>query len=45
MNMGHGLSANDPTITAAFRTALVHQFLAIVFLGSCDSSVGAVTCP
>ena len=34
MNMGHGLSANDPTITAAFRTALVHQFLAIVFLGA-----------
>ena len=32
MNMGHGLSANDPTITAAFRTALTHQFLAIVFL-------------
>ncbi|HEY4927707.1 MAG TPA: hypothetical protein VIH95_01045, partial [Acidimicrobiales bacterium] len=32
MNMGHGLSANDPTITAAFRTALMHQFLAIVFL-------------
>jgi len=34
MNMGHGLSANDPTITAAFRTALIHQFLAIVFLGA-----------
>jgi len=34
MNMGHGLSANDPTITAAFRSALVHQFLAIVFLAA-----------
>ncbi len=32
MNMGKGLSADDPTVTAAFRTALVHQFLVIVFL-------------
>jgi cytochrome oxidase Cu insertion factor (SCO1/SenC/PrrC family) len=32
MNMGHGLSTNAPTVTAAFRTSLVHQFLAIFFL-------------
>ena len=34
MNMGHGLSSNDPTVTAAFRTALVHQFLVILFLAA-----------
>ncbi len=33
MNMGHGLSTNDPTVTAAFRTSLIHQFIVIVFLG------------
>lgn len=32
MNMGHGLSNNDPTVTAAFHAALVHQFLIIVVL-------------
>ena len=32
MNMGHGLPTDDPTVTAAFRTALVHQFLVIVFV-------------
>jgi len=34
MNMGHGLSANDPTVTAAFRTALAHQFLIVVALAT-----------
>ena len=34
MNMGHGPSVNDPTITAAFRTALIHQFLVIVFIAT-----------
>jgi len=32
MNMGHGLSSNDPTVIAAFRTSLTHQLVAIVFL-------------
>lgn len=30
--MGHGLQTNDPTIGAAFRTALMHQFLVIALL-------------
>ncbi len=34
MNMGHGLSANDPTVTTAFRTALIHQFLLVVLLAT-----------
>jgi len=34
MNMGHGLSTNDPTVTAAFHTALVHQFLIILVLAT-----------
>ena len=32
MNMGHGLTSDDPTVTAAFRTALDHQFLVILIL-------------
>ena len=32
MNMGHGLSTNDPTVTAAFRSALAHQFLIVLAL-------------
>jgi len=32
MNMGHGLSSNDPTVTAAFRNALNHQFLVVLVL-------------
>jgi len=34
MNMGHGLPTDDPTVTAAFRTAVAHQFLLIVFLAA-----------
>jgi len=34
MNMGHGLPVGDPTIVASFRTALIHQFLLIVFLAT-----------
>src|SRR5664280_2153510 len=30
--MGHGLQADNPTIAAAFRAALLHQFLLIVLL-------------
>jgi cytochrome oxidase Cu insertion factor (SCO1/SenC/PrrC family) len=30
--MGHGLQSNDPTISAAFHTALMHQFLIIALL-------------
>ena len=32
--MGHGLQANNPTITAAFRSSLDHQFLVIVILAA-----------
>jgi cytochrome oxidase Cu insertion factor (SCO1/SenC/PrrC family) len=32
MNMGHGLTSDDPTVTAAFRTALDHQFLVVLLL-------------
>jgi len=33
MNMGHGLSSGNPTVTAAFRSALDHQLLLVLFLG------------
>ena len=32
MNMGHGLSSDNPTVTAAFRTALDHQFVVVLLL-------------
>lgn len=32
MNMGHGLSPDDPTVTSAFRTTLDHQFLVVLVL-------------
>jgi len=34
MNMGNGLSADNPTVTAAFRSAMMHQFLIVVFLAA-----------
>ena len=33
MNMGHGLSSGNPTVTAALRSALDHQLLLVLFLG------------
>ncbi|HZM57744.1 MAG TPA: SCO family protein [Acidimicrobiales bacterium] len=32
--MGRGLQTNDPTIAAAFHTALLHQFVLIVLIGA-----------
>ena len=33
MDLGHGLSSDEPTVTAASRNALDHQLLVVMGLG------------